>query len=144
MSRSRLFGLVLGLSIATAPGLSTGQSIDPCEGPLKGVFLLGNLLDISLTSNELQLLNGREDPKLKRHLEWRLVSAAAEARRHIDEGATVERNMAIPNLASGVERATAYITEHDLDSKPPVPAAKRVANPLANLKVVEKWLSKQP
>src|SRR5262245_42712402 len=123
MLRLRWFAGCLGLVLATAVGC-TARKPEACESQIRGGLLLARLLDISLTADELQHLNGEEQPKLKRHLEWRLVSAIAAARRHVDEGATVERNVAVPNLKRGVEQAAAYITAHDLDNKPPVPEDK--------------------
>ena len=140
-SGRRLVGLVAFVAFLIAT-VARGAD-DPCARRCAGAGLLGNLLDLSLTADALKLLNGHEDPKLKRLLEWRLVAAAAEARRHIDEGATLASDSAIPNLTDGVERATAYVAAHDLDSKPPVPSVKSSVSPSANLLVVRKWLSSQ-
>lgn len=138
--------LVLGLAGVAASMMRASD--EPCSGKYFGAHLAGNLYDLSLTTGELKLLNGREDPKLKRHLEYRLVSAAARARQDIDEGATWDeadlgKPSEAPELVIGVDRAAAYVAEHDLDRKPPVPSAKSLANPSADLAAVKIWLSNQ-
>ena len=140
-SRVRRIFLMLGVAGLTASLMSAEE---PCLGRFFGAHLLGSLQDLSLTVDELTLLNGREDPKLKRHLEWRLVSAAADARRYVDGEPVLEKPSQFPNLAHGVEKARDYVVSHHLDLNPPVPSAdKSLLNPSANLEVVGRWLSRQ-
>jgi hypothetical protein len=134
---------VLGACSALLAASNAQAADDSCSGKYAGARLLGNVLDLSLTADALKLLNGHENPKLKRLLEWRLVSAAADAKRQIDEGAVWENSPAVPNLAEGVNRAATYVLEHDLDEKPPVSAAENAGKPSENLDTVRKWLSKQ-
>jgi hypothetical protein len=140
--------VVLALGVAGVSGSMMRAAGEPCSGKYFGAHLAGNLYDLSLTAGELKLLNGREDPKLKRHLEYRLVSAAAEARRHIEEGATwdeaaIGKASEAPDLINGIDRATGYVAEHDLDVKHPAPLDKFRSKPSADLEVIKKWLSKQ-
>ena len=133
------------LTLVVVLAANAARGAEPCQGEFVGARLLGNLLDLSLTSDELKLLSKDENPKLRRHLEWRLVSAAADARRHVDEGPTLEKSAALPNLAHGVQQATEYVAAHHLDSTPPVPtAAESLGKPSANLDVVSKWIASQP
>jgi hypothetical protein len=141
MHKSRSW-VVLGFCIVLAACIVWAAD-DPCSGKYAGARLLGNILDLSLTADALKLLNGQEDPKLRRLLEWRLVSAAADAKRHIDEGAVWEKSPAVPNLIEGVKRATTYVVEHNLDERPLVSGAESAGKPSENLAAVRKWLSKQ-
>jgi hypothetical protein len=140
MRTKLLFGAV---ALAVALVAEIARASDACQGRVTAAYLFGNLLDLSVTGNTLQLLNGREDAKLKRLLEWRLVTAAADARRHIDQGVTAEASPAIPNLRAGVERGSAYVREHDLDSRSPLIPSEDIGKASANLEVVTKWLSSQ-
>lgn len=142
--RSKLRWALLGLAVAGLAANTMNAASDPCWGQFVGARLLGSLLELSMTADALSLLNGREDPKLKRLLEWRLTSAAADARRDVDDGPVLEGSPALPNLAHGVQKATAYVVAHHLDRNPPVAAGeKSVHKPLENLRVVRRWLSKQ-
>src|SRR5215472_12003161 len=130
--------VVFTLVCAGLTANTIGAADDPCLGKYSGAHLAANLLDLSLTVGELNLLKGGEDPKLKRHLEWRLVSAAARAKQHIDEGAIWDHDalgkpLEAPDLNRGVDRAIAYVADHDLDANPPVRQDKNIAKPSANL-----------
>jgi hypothetical protein len=88
--RLRCAAFVLG--VIGLPASVMNAADEPCSGRYFMARPLGNVLDLNLTAQELKLLNGREDPKLKRHLEWRLVSAAADARRDVDSGSIWEKS----------------------------------------------------
>jgi hypothetical protein len=148
--RLRVQRVVFTLVCAGLSANTIGAPDDPCLGKYSGAHLAANLLDLSLTVGELNLLKGGEDPKLKRHLEWRLVTAAARARQHIDQGAIWDQEAigeasvsTAPDLVMGVDRAIAYVAEHDLDRNPPVRQDKSLSKPSADLAVVKKWLSRQ-
>src|SRR5262249_39023829 len=144
----RLQRVVFVLGCAGLAANSMKAADEPCSGKYFGAHLAANLYDLTLTVGELNLLKGREDPKLKSHLEWRLVSAAAQARKHVDQGGiwdedAIGKASSAPDLIRGVDRAIAYVAEHDLDANPPVRQDKTLAKPSADLAEVKKWLSKQ-
>ena len=140
----RLRWAAFALGVASFAASAMNAADEPCSGRFFGASLLGNLLDLNLTAQELKLLNGREDPKLKRHLEWRLVRAAADARRDVDSRPIWEKSSALGNLTQGVQRATEYVVEHHLDDKVWPSGDESPRKPSENLAVVSRWISKQP
>jgi hypothetical protein len=135
--------VLLAASLAT-PTLRGGT--DPCDGTFAGAMLGAELLDIGLTTSSLKLLNGTENPKLKRLLEFRLLSAIAAARREVEHGPEVDRvalPFSVPNWLNTVGEATAYVSVHHLES-PGSPADAPEHMPLENLQVVKAWLERQP
>jgi hypothetical protein len=139
--------------LACSSALAADVSAEPCLPQHVAAALVANLEDISLTTNELRLLNGKENPKLRRLLEWRLAEAAAEARHHIDEGPAVTAQH-LPSLVSGVDRAIKYVAAHPLEQKYLEQVHQRdaglsglkgqnVAIPAENLEYVKAWVAKQ-
>ena len=90
-------------ALSSVPARAT-NSAEPCLPQFAAAALVANLQDIALTSGELRLLNGKEDPKLRRLLERRLAVAAAEARHHISQDPDIDARY-LPSLAEGVTRA---------------------------------------
>jgi hypothetical protein len=140
------------LVLVSAPALEAGEQPEPCNAEMKGALLLARMEQIGMTAGALRLLNGSEDPKLKRLLPFQLATAAVNARRHIDEGAKLEAGE-LTNIAEGVRRATAYLAEHDADREflsvlgkhdATVfgPNGRRVDRPEENLAAVSEWLAK--
>src|SRR5438132_1595391 len=72
--------VMCAFALAAQPG-------EPCTAEFKGALLLSKLQQIGFSGEALRLLNGGEDPKLKRLLSWQFANAAADARRQIEEGA---------------------------------------------------------
>lgn len=133
-------------------GADAREQSEPCSGEIKGALLLSRLEQIGFTANSLRLLNGTEDPKLKRLLTFQLAAAAAEARRHIEEGAKLERGW-LTEIAEGVRRAKSYLAEHEIDREflsllakheatVLEPSGRRLDRPAENLAVVSEWLAK--
>src|SRR5664279_312406 len=84
--------------------------------------------------NALKLLNGSENPKLRRLLEWRLGAAAEDAKARLDHGVRIEdMGMALPTLSHGLRDARAYASSQNL------PGAV-----VANLAALDAWVSQQP
>jgi hypothetical protein len=125
---SRLFSLIVGLGVIAAPSAHAAEEVKPCAA----AHFVDQLETIGFLSNTLALLNGSEDPKLRRLLEWRLGAAAADARSLVGGGLSVEA-VGLPNFAKGLQSARSYASEHHL------PAAV-----IADLTAVEAWVSKQP
>jgi hypothetical protein len=149
MSRSwhrRIGGLVIASSLSAIPLHATGDD-DPCLGTFMGANLVASFLDISLTTSSLKLLNGSENPKLKRHLEWRLASAIQNAR-HCVENRPVVDPVALPNLVVNfrhdIQKAKTYIVDHQLQTVSLHARGGSTLKPLADLRLVEEWFSHQP
>ena len=117
--------------------------------------LIANLYDIGMTADELRLLNGADNPKLRRILERRLAVAAVEARHHIDSGPAAIQAMNLRSLASGVDRALEFVAQHPLNLAPleeeharevklPGLESRNIAVPTENLEYVRAWVAKQP
>jgi hypothetical protein len=136
------------------PAALSAQSAEPCLPQFAAAALVANLQDIALTTSELRLLNGTENVKLRRLLEWRLATAAVEARHHIDQGPDITAR-GLPSLASAPDRALKYIREHPLEMAPladahvrevklPGMERRNIAVPIENLEYVGAWVRKQP
>jgi hypothetical protein len=111
-----------------------------------GAYFSSSLLDISVTTDALRLLNGQEDPKLKRLLQWHLVSTIAAARRYVENGAVIpeaSRRSTVPNLLNSVEKARLYVVDSQLEARPPEGARGAELKPLENLEALRIWLSSQ-
>jgi hypothetical protein len=85
MKRSSRVIAVLLFSILSNDSALAKNDVEPCLPQIAAAALVANLQDIALTAGELRLLNGMEDPRLRRLLERRLAVAAAEARHHIGQ-----------------------------------------------------------
>ena len=150
-SATRWTVLVLSAAVLGAVPLRAFDSAEPCLGVFMGASLSASLLDVSQTTVSLKLLNGREDPKLKRLLEWRLITAIGATRRFVDSGPVVDavaRPNLLPNWVNIIERAKAYTAAHHLDTNPPIASPPLQADdaalkPSENLQVIKAWLSKQ-
>src|SRR5450759_3843 len=136
------------------PTVLSAQSEEPCLPQFTAALLAANLQDISLTTSELRLLNGTESVRLRRLLEWRLATAAVEARHHIEQGPAITGRR-LTSLASAPDRALKYIREHPLQMAPladeqvrevklPGMEWRNVAVPVENLEYVSAWVEKQP
>src|ERR1017187_9623422 len=77
------------VSVACTSTSSTqaGDENDPCMSQWEGMSLNDNLYVIDSSARALSLLNGCENPKLKRLLEMNLVFASSMARQAIDHKA---------------------------------------------------------
>ena len=142
-----LFLFILPFSSALA---GTGKT-EPCVGKFRSASLLANLEQIGYAANALRLLNGQEDPRLKRLLTWQLANNAAAARRHIEQGVKLEDGP-LPNLAEGVKSAEGYVAAHPLDPALLAvfaknekqlfpPEGRHLEEPAANLAVVSAFLT---
>ena len=149
-ARARTTFLFLFL-LPFASALAGGATTEPCAGHVKRASLLANLEQIGFAGNALRLLNGQEDPRLKRLLTWQLATNAAGARRHIEQGVKVELGP-IPNLAEGVKRAEGYVAAHPLDPALLAifaknekqlfpPDGRHLEDPAANLAVISAFLA---
>lgn len=145
MNLRRFLGIVILFSIL-APWGTVRAADGRCLGSVIGASLMSRLLDLSIILNAAKLLDGSENPKLEEFLEWQLLSAAADARRYVDQQPEVDaasmRNTA-PNWLDVVEKARKYIKSHKLDKMPPREAEGDARTPLANLDRVEEWLFEQ-
>jgi hypothetical protein len=130
------------------------EDAEPCLRQYAAAAFIANLQDIGLTSGELRLLNGQENPKLRRLLERRLAIAAAEARHNIGHNPAIDA-LYLPSLAEGVSRALSLLAERPLDLAPLEKESLRerelqgfesrnIAVPIENLEFVRDWVSKQP
>lgn len=119
--------IVVAASVTTL-GASAAADVTPCPG----VQFVTHLETIGLVSNALSLLNGTEDPKLKRLLEHRLVAAAEDAKRLLDQEIVVQ-GVALRNWASPLRRARLYAADHHLPE-----------TVVSNLAALEEWALKQP
>ena len=122
---------LLAASCLFAHSTASGEDVNPCGG----AHFVEHLGNISFATTALHLLNGAENPKLKRLFEWRLKTAAEDAKQQLDRGVTVEA-VGLPNWASGpngLREARAYATSHSLP-----------ATVIENLTALEEWVSKQP
>jgi hypothetical protein len=131
MRASFLLALVIvGTSFIAAPSLFAAEDACPCGG----AQFVQHLEIIGFASNALKLLNGSENPKLRRLLEWRLGAAAEDAKAQLDRGARIEdMGFALPTLSHGLRDARAYASSHHL------PGAV-----VANLAALDAWVSQQP
>ena len=140
-------------ALSSVPARAT-NSAEPCLPQFAAAALVANLQDIALTSGELRLLNGKEDPKLRRLLERRLAVAAAEARHHISQDPDIDARY-LPSLAEGVTRALRLLAERPLDLVPLERErlreeklqgleSRNIAIPVENLEFVRDWVAKQP
>jgi hypothetical protein len=118
----------------------------------KGALLLSRLEQIAFSGGALRLLNGAEDPKLKRLLTLQFATAAADARRHLEDGARLQAAR-LSSLEEGVKRASTYVAEHGIDRKllstlaegearvyPP--NRRHLQNVAENLAYLAEWLRK--
>ena len=90
---------------------------------------------------------------MKRLLESRLATAAADARQHIEQGAVIDA-VGLPSIISGVERAAGYASVHHFDQKrldeiassderTLGPGVRDVAKPAENLLFIKAWLKRR-
>jgi hypothetical protein len=134
--------VLCGLAVfACSAALRAEERAEPCLPQFAAASLIANLLDIGMTTGELRLLNGNEDPKLRRHLEYRLAVAARDARLHINQKPDIAAAH-LPSFVSGVDRAIRYVTEHPPDQKSL--EQLHVAMPAENLEYVRAWVARQP
>ena len=149
-SRARIALLFLSL-LSSFSALANDEPIEPCADELRSAMLLANLEQIGFAGNALRLLDGQEDPKLKRLLSWQLATKAAEARRRIEQGVKLAAGP-LPNIAEGVKRAEGYVTAHPLDPALLAifaknekllfpPEGRHLEEPAANLAVISAWLT---
>jgi hypothetical protein len=113
----RITLLVAVISASLLPSaLKAGDEVEPCTAEYLGATLSADVLDVALTVGELSLLNGQENPKLKKLMQRRLVTAASAGRRHIRLGAKFPKGIvSMPNMVDGLDRAIAYVAEQELD-----------------------------
>lgn len=130
MRASSLLALVVvGTGFVAAPSSLAGEGACPCNG----AHLVEHLGTISFVRNALKLLNGSENPKLRRLLEWRLGAAAEDAKAQLDRGVIIEDvGMALPTLSHGLRDARAYASSHHLPG-----------TVVANLTALDAWVSQQ-
>ena len=154
MKRSTQFIVVLLFTLLSNDPAVAKDNVKPCLPQYTAAALVANLQDIALTSGELRLLNGAEDPRLRRLLERRLAVAAAEARHHIGQDPAIDA-LYLPSLAEGVNRALNLLAERPLDLAPlekeherekqlPGLQSRNIAAPVENLEFVRDWVAKQP
>jgi hypothetical protein len=96
---------------------------------------------IARASSALQLLNGREDPKLARLLQIYLVGYIDAARSDVDADAPlspVSVAMARPNWLAAIAKARSYLKDHQVARIPG--SSEREMKPLESLAVIEQWV----
>jgi hypothetical protein len=127
--------------VVTAP-LGCSPDGDPCVGVASAVSLGESFVDITQTLASLRLLNGAEDPKLKRGLELRLIGAVASARRSVDLRPEVGASLpsVAPNWLNALDEAKDYVESHQLDSDETWATVMPGPNPSENLLVIREWL----
>jgi hypothetical protein len=129
--------LVIAVAVVPAnPARSTDED-DPCMSQWEGTSLNDNLYRLDFATKALKLLNGSENPKLRRLLEMDLVFAAATSRQATENKAVLASPYVAVNWLNSVRAAAVYATDQHLDSKPPTPRDASEANVLENLAVVE-------
>jgi hypothetical protein len=122
--------VIASTTIVAAPSVCTAEDLNPCGS----ARFSERLVTISFVSLALNLLNGNEDPKLRRLLEWKLGEAAEDAKVQLDRGATAEgEGLPMPNLSRDFRVARTYASSHHLSG-----------TVIANLTALEAWVSKQP
>jgi hypothetical protein len=151
----RTIGVIVVLTFAVlSNGAASAQNSEPCLPQYAAAALIANLQDIALTTAELKLLNGTENPRLRRFLERRLAVAAAEARHHIGQTPAIDA-LYLPSLADGVSRALSLLAERPLDLAPLEKEhlrekdlqglqSRNIAVPVENLEFVRDWVARQP
>ena len=141
--------LIVGAVVSVAIGLLIFKRDEvPCLGTYVGATLVGSLLDISQTTTSLKLLNGKEDPKLKGLLEWRLASAIQSAR-HAIENQPVMDPVSLPGLVVNfrheIQEARTYIVDHQLKTVSLLAEGDtNPLRPLDDLRLIDEWFSRQP
>lgn len=154
MTRTHRLAILATLFLMARAGIGM-EPPEPCVPQYMAAALVANLYDIGMTTNELRLLNGTENPRLRRILERRLAVAAVEARHHIDMGPAAFAAIDLRSLASGVDRALQFVAEHPLnlvplqeeherEAKLPGLEWRNIAVPKENIEYVRAWVAKQP
>ena len=137
--------VMMCVAVVITISASKVKAADPCRGAFMEAHLSASIADISETTDSLRLLNSGENPRLRQLLEFRLMSAAADARRYVEGGAVVDpaalANL-LPNWLDIVKKASDYVIEHQLERNPPPLADGTALKPLANLQLVKSWLSR--
>ena len=135
---------VVAVLLAQPADVRGAEGSDPCRPAWEGERLSASLRDISITVKALELLNGRESPKLRHLLEMNLSFAASQARQSIDGGAVLASPYSVVNSVEPVRRALTYVGTGRMAANPPVARGKSDAEILADLRLVEEWLGKRP
>jgi len=128
-------GVLVSLILAR-PGRAADQA-DRCAG----AAFSDHMAHIARASSALQLLSGREDPKLARLLQIYLVGYIDAARSDADADAAVSPvsvAVAGPNWLAAIARARSYLQGHKITRIPG--STEREMRPLENLDVIEHWL----
>lgn len=136
--------LMVGLCLVLSSRryLLSAENADQCWTRITGAGFVANLVDIAMTGDSLRLLNGNEDPRLRRVLEFRLITAIEDAKRRIEDSPVVEA-IAMPSLIEGLRKAKDYLDGHPLNVEvhnSMVSSAKA----LEHLERVRAWVAKQP
>jgi hypothetical protein len=128
---SSLLAIVIVVtSLVAAPSVRAAEDLNLCGN----ARFVERLVTVSFVSLALNLLNGNEDPKLRRLLEWKLGEAAKDAKVQMDRGATAQgAGLPMPNLSRDFRVARTYASSHHLSG-----------TVIANLTALEAWASKQP
>jgi hypothetical protein len=103
------------------------------------------LFDTSMTLDSLKLLDGRENPKLKRFLEWRLateIHSASEAIGHDPVMEPVPLPGLVPNWKNTVRDARLYVADHHLDDSQFLKTGLNL-QPSKDLEGIDSWLQTQ-
>jgi hypothetical protein len=141
-----LFLAGAGVSLAIAL-LVLGREKEPCLGTYMGARVSLGMLDIGQTTASLGLLTEDENPKLRRLLEGRLVTAVRDARKALDHDPVMEPvslPTMVPNWKTTVQRAKAYVVDHHLDDSQFLKVIDADLRPTEDLAVLEAWLATQP
>ena len=108
-----------------------------------GARLISRLFDLDLIVGVTRLLDGSENAKLRRFLEWQLLVAAADASHYVDQRPEVDSSSmrsTVPNWLNAMNRAREYVVSHQLEQAPPPQAEGDQLTSLANLNKVKEWL----
>ena len=145
--RARSYGAMcvgMLISVMRVQHVLSAEDVNPCAGAVASADFTSHVALLSKAASALNLLNGREEPRLKRLLEIDLLSGIESARRDVESGATISPvsvAVAMPNLLDAVAKARRYLLGHKIQRVPGTMEGEM--KPLNGLAIVEKWLHTQ-
>ena len=132
------------ISVVGVQHVLSAENVNPCASAVASAAFTAHVALLLKQASALNLLNGREEPRLKRILEIDLLSGIESARRDVESGATISPvsvAVARPSLLDAVGKARRYLLGHKIQRVPGTMEGE--LKPLDGLAVVEKWLQTQ-